>query len=1415
MPRHGTAIPETASPPEPVPASTSRPLRRSAGMSGWPIRLKLAALVAPPLLVILVGSALVGWNALQSVQEARRAQALAQAIILSGQANLALQEEINQAVVGAATGESGPDKNAIARLDALIDRTDEAGVQLDKALADEPPGGWSADAALAAQGVKDARADLDQARKNARTARSYTFAETSYQDALRVHLSLIDSLARDLTTATDDPRLTAAATTIAAMSGLADAAAAERTEGAVLLAKAPVIKGDKISSQQLADFLAYIATQDVQAETAQRFATPRARTLLNDAQNENLDPITALRADVVALSSRIPDGAESRLAKAQTFSETTGQRVQRVDNALTQMAQDTDGVADQVARRAMIRAGVVIVVAVLAFVLVVILATAISKTVTLPLRRLRSAAVEAATVRLPAAVRQIERQGPDAVPALPPVLPPGTPAGPETIEVAQAVDGLTTEALRLATAQVRLRQAIDEAFVSMSRRSQSMVEKQLTIIDELESTEEDPDQLRNLFRLDHLAARMRRYNDNLLVLAGSTVRTRSAAPVPVADIFRAATSEMEQYERVRLQPISGTAIAGPAAGGLIHLLAELLDNAAMYSPPTSPILLTAAFMPDGGLHLEVTDSGVGIPPNELAELNARLATPGTLDAQVPSRMGLFVVARLAQRGGLRVRLSPRSNTSGTVAEVMVPPILVAGGPSADAPPAIFGDIPAASGAGFGAGFGSTPSGPDGPGVGRPAAAGPGRSGAPASLPTAPAGPLGGRPVPAAGASSLAPPASTARPLAPSLRGAPGTDGEPDRAGASDTPSETAADTTHSPDRGTSTSTSAPGTPPVPAVAGGGNPLPSRRPGAVLNGGPLAAAAAGPGPEVPTPPPGSAGLFGVAAVTSDNPFEPVVPTGEETAAEPSAGSTGTRATGAPAGGSGPEGPTGAGGPRPAARGATAAWSSPSARPLPTRSRGTSMPPVLGTAGVTAAPGGRPAADSPTAVPPAPARIGDMPEAQADGSADSAVDVPSAPAGDRTPETSPERAAGASGAPGSTPSRPARAGASESGPSDAAAGTTEGAGAAAGAAAAGAAAAGVAAAAGGAVGRAPGAGPALPRRTRGATVPPPGPAPAGAGAPTDRPGAASDPRRPVAPLAAPAAATGTPPKPAPAQEVPPRLPAMGAEGALTGEQPSAGRTGKPGTSRVKPAAAPVPPVRTGAGNGSGPTSNGGAPEAWNPALPTELAARAAADAAAQRYRPANPHAPMIGSDAPPASSTPTPIFDSISAWFATDSSASTTGAVTEVERVVDLRDGARTPVTAGAGVSSSRWAALGDQQWLAASARAAANPEISGTTQTGLPMRRPGANLVPSATSGVAPPATATRTSQGTAGVVPAASGHRADPETVRGRLGSYQRGLTSARRSRRAPADVGAEQLFGASTDGNGTAKTPEGTGGDT
>jgi signal transduction histidine kinase len=431
----------------------------------------------------------------------------------------------------------------------------------------------------------------------------------------------------------------------------------------------------RVLPSTIQDLERLIAQEDLGLTQAQSVANAQQTQALIALQNQ--DP--AMTRWRQALEDSVGK-TTVRIGQPTDFSKLATGRLADIETVATTASRTTLKSAQDAETGALFRVALVAGAVLVTILVVSALLTTIARTVTAPLRRLRDGAVEVASVQLPAAVARIEQDGVGADIALPPVLPANFNPGPETLLVAHAVDDLGAEAVRLATAQVRLRRALDEAFVSMSRRSQSMVEKQLAIIDSLESQEQDPDQLRNLFRLDHLAARMRRYNDNLLVLAGSAVRTRATAPVKIAELFRAATSEMEQYERVRLQPVSGASIAGTVAGELVHLLAELLDNAAMYSPPSSAIVLSAAFTADGGLQIEVLDAGVGISPGELDRLNSRLTQPESIDTQVPSRMGLFVVARLARRGTFGVQLQARPDASGTIALVRVPASLVIGAP---------------------------------------------------------------------------------------------------------------------------------------------------------------------------------------------------------------------------------------------------------------------------------------------------------------------------------------------------------------------------------------------------------------------------------------------------------------------------------------------------------------------------------------------------------------------------------------------------------------------------------------------------------------------------------------------------------------------------------------------------------------
>jgi signal transduction histidine kinase len=1359
--RQGSAT--TGEPESAVPVAVPR-----RGLAAWPIRRKLVALVAGPLVLILGTGVFFTVDSVAALRRAQTARDVADVTLTTNQLVTALNNELSRTII-ATTNRDKKGNFAPGQAKAMEDArqaTTFAFTQVQEALNEPPAGGWSADVEARRGELKTQSERLNFVRIGVNKGRGNIAIRSSYVTQIRSALSLMNSLASELTTNALDSATVDTALTLSSLAFASSAA----TEESVRLATA-LKEGRRASDRTNATLIELKVTQSTQISLADSHATPDQRRQIM-AILEDDARIEAFRETALGLSrasdETLTSKASAAEAEANQFLAVSDVRIKALDSLVTNVTTTTREKAETDVRDALLRTGLVTGLALLSLLLASGLVTAIARTVTVPMRRLRAGAVDAATVRLPAIVRQIEREGPEAASALPPVLPPGTQAGPETVEVAQAVDGLTNEAVRLATVQVRLRNALDEAFVSMSRRSQTMVEKQLAIIDELESTEEDPDQLRNLFRLDHLAARMRRYNDNLLVLAGSTLRTRSAAPVPIADVFRAATSEMEQYERVRLQPVGGVSVSGPAAGGLVHLLAELLDNAAMYSPPTSPILLSGVLTADGGLHLEITDSGVGIPPSELADLNARLAMPGNIDTQVPSRMGLYVVARLAQRGGFSVRLSPRAQASGTVAEVDVPAAMVIGKDGRPGGPkpgqqAQFGQI-----------------GQQGPGGLRaPTPLQPLRSGTP--LPSLPPSqsPLGGhgdnRPgAPGDGgrpASPSGPPLPTRSPAAtggmrlnPAMRlSSPGDTNPP--APARDLPARPGTPPPPPPP-GQGFDTSAPagrssGQPGAPDQKGQPGPegqrLPSRRPGAALAANPLSvlspnqgtppAPAAPPPPTTPPPPLRPGGRVPPAGFPGDehpashpSPAAPAVP-----GVEPSAPRF--------------EAPKVGGLPR-RTRGdalADTPLAGPPSGPVPLNGAAASV--MFGPGAADTARDLSPAADAPVQSPPARPRptprrsIGDTgaghPARPSWDAGSGRTEAPRAlPARTPQPGEGLERPAAERPQPHPGSTRPPfRPGAT---------GSQAGASAATAAAAA-------ARARAEASGHRPAPGTGLFAET-GPTAT--GPAPAGGPAT-----GSSGPARPVA-------RTARDLGPAPDAD-PATLPG--------GVQRPSISVPLSGVSRPSVPPAPMPVRRPGVST---------------PAPPPPAPAPQQQPWAADRlelpggYVPKDDNVSMIG--VPDADiDLATPIFDSISVWFSNEPDS--TASQPESPQIIDLRDQAPVPAAAQLSPSEqprtekSRWSSLGDQQWLAANARAAASPTVSGNTESGLPRRRPGANLLPSAAE-AAPAAgnLVSRTPTGSSSMtpsVPTAGGStmaRPDAETVRGRLGSYQRGLTSARRARHLP-----------------------------
>ncbi|WP_411072863.1 nitrate- and nitrite sensing domain-containing protein [Streptomyces sp. cmx-4-25] len=381
------------------------------------------------------------------------------------------------------------------------------------------------------------------------------------------------------------------------------------------------------------------------------------------------------------------------------------------------------------------------------------------------LRRLQDTATKVAQERLPELVKQLSESDPQDVDTS--VESVGVHSRDEIGQVAAAFDDVHREAVRLAAEQALLRGNVNAMFTNLSRRSQGLIQRQLSLISELESREADPDQLSSLFKLDHLATRMRRNGENLLVLAGEEPGRRWTRPVPLVDVLRAAASEVEQYERIELAAVPATEVAGRVVNDLVHLLAELLENATSFSSPQTKVRVTGHALPDGRVLVEIHDTGIGLSPEDLAAINERLASPPTVDVSVSRRMGLFVVGRLSLRHGIRIQLRP-SDSGGTTALVMLPVDVAQGGKKPMPKP----------GAG---GQGAMPPGVSAPGgrlPGAPGAAGgpggrPGQGGAPSSA----AGRLGAgagaaRGQVGAGGPRAALPARDGAPLAGGPQGAP-------------------------------------------------------------------------------------------------------------------------------------------------------------------------------------------------------------------------------------------------------------------------------------------------------------------------------------------------------------------------------------------------------------------------------------------------------------------------------------------------------------------------------------------------------------------------------------------------------------------------------------------------------------------
>jgi len=342
-----------------------------------------------------------------------------------------------------------------------------------------------------------------------------------------------------------------------------------------------------------------------------------------------------------------------------------------IDNASEQIATALTVRAQPVANATFLRLYLVGGLGLLAVILSIGVSVFMGRGLVRQLAALRRSALDLANNRLPSLVERL-RAGQDVDVSA--EAPPLESSPDEIGQVREAFNAVQRTAVEAAVDEARLRRGISDVFRNLARRSQSLLHRQLALLDAMERRASEPEELEDLFRIDHLTTRMRRHSEGLIILSGESPGRGWRNPVPFIDVLRAAVSEVEDYTRIRVTVGTPAALVGPAVADVIHLLAELAENATIYSPPNTPVRVHGDVV-GRGFAVEIEDRGLGISEEKLAEINGDLASPPQFDLSGSEQLGLFVAGQLAKRHDIRITLQG-SPFGGTTAVVLIPKTLV-------------------------------------------------------------------------------------------------------------------------------------------------------------------------------------------------------------------------------------------------------------------------------------------------------------------------------------------------------------------------------------------------------------------------------------------------------------------------------------------------------------------------------------------------------------------------------------------------------------------------------------------------------------------------------------------------------------------------------------------------------------------
>lgn len=667
----GRAVPnsETAAVSGPGAAQEQAGAQQAAEPSGsrwklrnWPLRTKLAVVLIIPLVTALTFG---GLRAVGELNSANEFQRTADQFDVAARVTTVVQQLQGERTLAVARMANGSADRAaldaqIAKVDGAVQELRSAVENLD--LPDEATQQNYDQALQRLTALEPLRAKINN------TAFPDLAAFVTYTSIL----SDLLQLGREVNLAVTDRELLRRGTTVQAL-GEAKEFVARQNAALQIAAGRDVFPADLLERTFAAQASAYAAIDSFNANA----------TL--DEQQLYADRVAGAEVDN---RERIVATAFARAAASQDLNINVG-RLTADGRATTDMMRQVESTlldrlraqASALASDATDAAWVFFTIVVVALIGTVVLMLVIARALTKPLRQLRSSALEVAYVRLPETVRRILADPNPMEASRNAVAPVPVNSREEIGEVARSFDVVHERAIRMAAEQALLRENVNGIFVNLSRRSQRLVERQLGVIDRLEADEQDPDQLASLFELDHLATRLRRNGESLLVLSGAGLTKSVSKPVPSADVIGAAVSEIEQYARVEVGAVPDVAVQGRAVHDLVHLLAELLDNATYFSEPETKISVRAVVTRRHALAVQITDRGVGMTEEQIAEANERLADPPDLDVSVTRRMGLYVVARLAKRHGIEVRLRENEDIEGgVIARVVVPTELLTSAP---------------------------------------------------------------------------------------------------------------------------------------------------------------------------------------------------------------------------------------------------------------------------------------------------------------------------------------------------------------------------------------------------------------------------------------------------------------------------------------------------------------------------------------------------------------------------------------------------------------------------------------------------------------------------------------------------------------------------------------------------------------